>query len=376
MSVPTSAPVLIVIDALDESGSKESRLHILQALTSMEVAPLPPNVRILITSRPLNDIIEKLHSPSRIQSKSMDEISMDTAKHDIEIYIQHQLRSLADSLSEAEIHHLAGISHGLFEWARLACEFIKSSEGAATTTERYRSLMSVISGGSRNLLDDMYKVILDNAIGKADTTRARFCSVMCQILCTKEPLSMDALNAMRSKFPKREDKYDVNLILQSMGALLSGVADRSTAVRPLHASFFDFLTDGSRSGEFAIDVGGMDVSLALASLSIMQEELCFNICQLESSYMWNSEVKDLDLKVKQQISVCLSYACRFWVDHAKNVKNGENLEKEVKTFFKEKFLFWMEVLSLLKSLNNAPAALIGIAQWMEVSLLQLQDEYD
>ncbi|KAG6329739.1 hypothetical protein ID866_9350 [Astraeus odoratus] len=127
----------------------------------------------------------------------------------------------------------------------------------------------------------------------------------------------------------------------------------------------------SGSGEFAIEVGGMHVNLALASLGIMEEELCFNICQLESSYMWNSEVEDLDLRVKWQISVYLSYACRFWVDHAKDVKNGESLAKKIKTFFKEKFLFWMEALTLLKSLNNAPAALIGIIQWMEGILLEI-----
>ncbi|KAG6330946.1 hypothetical protein ID866_8144 [Astraeus odoratus] len=376
ISTRRSAPVLIVIDALDESGNEDSRLHILQTLASVEVASLPAVVRILVTSRPLNDIIETLHGASHVKSKSMDEISIDTAKHDIQVYIRHQLRTLADSPSEDEIGCLAEISDGLFEWARLACEFIKSSKEATTTTERYQELMSVISGGSKDLLDDMYKVILDNAISKSNTTRARFRSVMCQILCTKEPLSIDSLNAMRSKFSRREDKYDVNLILRSMGALLSGVADRSTPVRPLHASFFDFLTDGLRSGEFAIDIGSMHVNLALASLGIMEEELCFNICQLESSYMWNSEVKDLDLRVKQRISVYLSYACRFWVDHVKDVKNGEHLQKEVKHFFKEKFLFWIEVLSLLQSLNNATAALIVIAQWMEVGLLSFQNEYD
>ncbi|KAG6326636.1 hypothetical protein ID866_12453 [Astraeus odoratus] len=342
----------------------------------MEVALLPSNVRILVTSRPLNDIVEKLHNTSHIKSKSMDEISIDMAKHDIRVYIQHQLSTSMYSLSEMEIGRLVDTSDGLFEWARLACEFIQSPEEAATPIERYQQLMSAMSGGSGDLLDNMYKAILENAIGKSQTARDRFHSVMCQILYTKEPLSIDSLNAMRQNFSKSEDIYDVNLTLQSMGALLGGIADRSKPVRPLHASFYDFLSDTSRGGEFAIDVGDMHHNLALASLNIMQEKLCFNICQLESSYMWNAEVKDLNLRVKKFISAYLSYACRFWVDHAKGVKNGERLVKQVKIFFKEKFLFWMEALSLLESLNNAPAALASIAQWMEVGLLQSKKGHD
>ncbi|KAG6331311.1 hypothetical protein ID866_7778 [Astraeus odoratus] len=371
ISVCTRAPILIVVDALDESGDEASRLHILEILTSLEVASLPPNIRILITSRPLTDITERLQSVLHIKSKSMDGISIDTAKSDIQVYIKHQLRTLVDGLSEKETGFLAEMSDGLFEWARLACEFIRSFKEATTPSKQYQSLILAMSGGREDLLGNMYKAILDNALGKSYGTYVRFRSVMCQILCTKEPLSIDSLNAMRRKFPEKEDIYDVDLILRSLGALFSGIVDRSTPVRPLHASFYDFLTEGPWSEEFAVGIKEMHMSLALASLNVMQEELCFNICNLENSYMRNSAVKDLNVKLKEYISSHLSYACRFWVDHAKEVKYNKNLEKLVKAFFKEKLLFWMEALSLLKGLNNAPTALLCIAQWMEVGLLQL-----
>ncbi|KIO01495.1 hypothetical protein M404DRAFT_149778, partial [Pisolithus tinctorius Marx 270] len=48
--------VVVVIDALDESGEVLSRKHILSLLTSKEAANMPPNFRVLLTSRALPDI--------------------------------------------------------------------------------------------------------------------------------------------------------------------------------------------------------------------------------------------------------------------------------------------------------------------------------
>jgi hypothetical protein len=52
-------PLLIVIDALDESGDKESRQAILAILAS-KAADLPSNFRILVTARAEQDILKAL----------------------------------------------------------------------------------------------------------------------------------------------------------------------------------------------------------------------------------------------------------------------------------------------------------------------------
>ncbi|KAG6329110.1 hypothetical protein ID866_9979, partial [Astraeus odoratus] len=86
-----NGPLVIVIDALDESGDEMSRMHILDILASTQVASLPSNIRMLITSRGLSDITEKLLGSSHIESKSMDDISAETVQHDIELYITKRL---------------------------------------------------------------------------------------------------------------------------------------------------------------------------------------------------------------------------------------------------------------------------------------------
>ncbi|KAG6334914.1 hypothetical protein ID866_4175 [Astraeus odoratus] len=363
-------PVVIVIDALDESGDEASRRSILDVLASVEPASLPQNIRILVTSRPLPDIIRKFGGSTHVKPKSMDEISSESATHDIQLYISSQLESSGYGLPEKAVTRLAEMSDGLFEWARLACEFIGFPKEAATPMERYEDLLSAMDGGGAGLLDGMYGTILKDMVGDSERTRSRFYSVMRQILWTLQPLSMDALNTMRRNFSREEDIYDVNLILRSMGALLSGTADRCTPVRPLHASFYDFLMDASRGGKFAVEVGDIHLDLAFASLKVMQDGLHFNICQLESSYLKNSQLKDLDLRIKNNIPSQLSYACQFWVDHVQQTKFDFQLGKEVEAFFEEKVLFWMEVLSLLKVLNTAAGSLAGIAQWMDGGFLK------
>ena len=57
--LPTDHPILLVIDALDESGDPQSRKHLLPILANCAIE-LPSNVQILLTSRPLDDILSAL----------------------------------------------------------------------------------------------------------------------------------------------------------------------------------------------------------------------------------------------------------------------------------------------------------------------------
>ena len=343
--------VVIVIDALDETGVEASRSHILSVLASAQVAQLPSSYRVLIASRPLPDILEALQDVPHITSKSMDDISIASAEHDVHLYVSTQLgRKLMDRFTIEQISRLVQLADGLFEWARLACEFIKSHKGGFTAMERYEALVSVSPGAGKGLLDEMYLTILRDIIEDDLKARARFHSVMRQILWTQEPLPVKSLNAIRRNFPDNE-LSDVKAILDPMGALLSGIVDVSTPVRALHASFYDFLTNPARSMEFAIKMEDVHCQLAWACVQVMQTGLCFNICQLETSYLPNSKVPDLDWRVHEYIPAHLSYACQLWAIHVQEAQFGRNLAQEMELLLKDKLLFWIEALSLLKVLN-------------------------
>ena len=196
-------------------------------------------------------------------------------------------------------------------------------------------------------------------------TRVR--SVMGQVLASLEPLSITALNAIRRHFPGVAGSYNVELVMAPLGSLLAGTTDSHSPIRPLHASFYDFLTDGSRSKKFFIDKSLAFDGLAFASLQVMQTGLHFNICSLESSYLSNSLIPDLEQRVKESIPSELSYSCRFWGTHVQATSFDSSLAQEVGAFLdEERLLFWLEALSLLKGVGGSVTTLSSIADWLEV----------
>ena len=294
--------VVIVIDALDESRTRAGILNIL----ATRGADLPANVRILLTSRPLADIRKSLHTKSHILTRSLDDIDCVSTTRDITLYISTELKEVDGTFGDEHFRQLAAKSDGLFEWARLACDFIRPEIGVIPQ-ERFRQIMSHSSDG-RTLLDEMYTTFLKDLI-KGSSVLTRFRSVMRQILWSKEPLSVEALDSMREMFPLETDRYSARIILDFLASFLSGTTDTSTAVRPLHTSFYDFLLDKNRSGEFFIDEAKMHSDLALASLCIMQTGLQFNMCALATSYVYNLDVVDLAKRVEKNIPMHLLYSC-------------------------------------------------------------------
>jgi hypothetical protein len=198
----------------------------------------------------------------------------------------------------------------------------------------------------------------------------RFRSVMGQILGTAEPLPLASLNAMRDRFPEREDHFDVKLMVTCMGSLLSGTTNPDSPIRPLHASFSDFLMDEPSSGEFFIDLSKARHDLAFASLRVMEHGLHFNICDLKSSYLPNSEDPGLQERVKKCIPPHLSYSSPFWTSHVRTTVFDKELAKEVKSFFDhERLFFWLKSLALINALSGAATALVLIPQWLKVRTL-------
>ncbi|KAL4064052.1 hypothetical protein V8B97DRAFT_1349523 [Scleroderma yunnanense] len=355
--------VVIVIDALDESGVDATRECILDIFAT-QGADLPANVRILLTSRPLMDIKEALQSKQHILARSLDDIHSESTTRDITLYISTKLKKLSGTFCDADFKQLAAKSGGLFEWARLACDYILPRVGVRPK-ERFQKIMSH-SGDGRNLLDEMYTTFLTDLIQGSTDVLDNFRSVMRQVLWSKEPLSISAMDAMRSKFSRDDEHYSVGIIFDFMASFLTGTMDTSTPIRPLHASFYDFLLDEKRSGEFYIDEGDIHHDMAIASLRTMQAGLRFNICALPTSYVCNSDVIDLAERVEDNISLHLLYACRFWATHLQDSRFDPGLAKYVRAFVTGgQILFWMEALGVSKFIGEAYRTLVAAKRWLE-----------
>jgi hypothetical protein len=350
-------PVLLVIDAFDESSADHNSRRLLLKLLTKDSAQLPSNFRILITSRPERDVILSLSSSPLRASDSFDlGVGGPAILSDIECYVRHKLEEAEDDrLSDAQIELLAEKAEGLFQWASTACKALLARPAGLSLQRRFETRLGPILNGAHSL-DALYSTLLDQLFLDEDALPV-FCSVMAQILSSSVPLSIDTLDELRRAGTSR-DRDEVASVVQHMGALLSGVVDRSKPVRPLHTSFRDFLQEETRSGKWHVRTQDGDPIMALGSFRIMQRLLRFNICGLESSYARNEDVVDLPARIERAVPPSLAYAACRWKDHL--TSSSLELSNATREFLLGKLIFWFELLGLLGHIKRAASSLEAI----------------
>jgi len=143
---------------------------------------------------------------------------------------------------------------------------------------------------------------------RLDKIKSRTVTVMQQVLYTLEPLPIDGLDVMHRHFSHKDSKFNVVIVLHFWVhcQVVSLIAPCLSIPSIPH-----FLIS------WLINLG-VEITL-LGSLTfrwtlllhhfVLQEGLCFNICDLQSSYLLNSEVPDLTERVKAKILPHLSYSC-------------------------------------------------------------------
>jgi hypothetical protein len=147
--------------------------------------------------------------------------------------------------------------------------------------------------------------------------------------------------------------------------------DGKGVIRVRHLSIIDFLKDLRCPKDFQVDIEQANLDVGLACLSTMINGLKFNICKLESSLISNDDVKDLDHRIKENISDVLQYSCIHWSSHVCSVPYSTDLAvaEFLGEFFKnEQPLYWMEVLSILGKVGAGMQGLRQVISWTKASI--------
>jgi len=360
-------PILVVIDALDESGGATGRIG-LHTFLAKNLIRLPSNFRVLITSRPEDGIESAFVGAPSVKIKYMnDPVLAATVHDDILAFLQEKLPS---SEFKEYGHALATRAEGVFQWAAVASGYILDPPeffglDKQKCIEHLLRLTADCSG--QDPLDDLYKQVLEGYFTHP-TSRSLFRSVVGQLITSIEPLTICSLTTLRkhASGDARDDRDAVVRLLRLLGSLLSNASssDESLCIVPLHTSFRDFLTNKEKSGDFCVGLRDAHRHLAHSCLGLLLNDLKFNICNLESSYLANNDVKDLNTRIDEHIPPALLYACRFWGDHLEHTDFKTDLFGKLQTFFKEKFIFLLETLSLTSDMGLASPALSILNVWL------------
>jgi hypothetical protein len=148
---------------------------------------------------------------------------------------------------------------------------------------------------------------------------------------------------------------------------------KACRVYSYHKSFLDFMFDGTRFVDQELAViccppPDLEFCLAASCFRLMKS-LRFNICNLPSSFLNDSEVDSLSTDIESNISSSLIYACRHWAAHLVKIPAGvqdirQDIMDQMQDWLYGRVLFWMEAMSLLGVVGECYHALVAARKWL------------
>jgi len=371
-------PTLVIVDALDECKDEEPGSAILSILS--RYVDQIPKVKFFITRRHEPRIRSGFCLKSLVQITEvfkLHEVKPEVVDKDIELFFCTQFASLAQNRSDcdltedwpspSDIKILCKKAAGFFIYTSTVIKFVMLSRNCPPTQQLHRitSLPQSTFHEGRSGIDILYTQVLKQAVDDIDIDdeepHSCFRTVVGAVLLLFNPLSVEVLSDLLGV-------VSVSTTLRPLHSLLHIPISKVTPIHIFHKSFPDFLMDPKRCTDqrFFIDPSIHHREILLLCLKLMKKRLKKNICNLDD-YVLLGNVKGLPDHRLAYIGDALGYACCFWTNHLMSIPGSgpgvEEVWKAIDDFFTMDLLFWIEVLSLMESIDVCVYALNNIQQW-------------
>ncbi|KAG8709661.1 hypothetical protein FRC11_005339 [Ceratobasidium sp. 423] len=352
--------LVIVIDALDECDNQGGVETLLDRLFRF-AADIP--LKFFVTSRPEPEIYRRMMLDVRSRAAlHLHDIETSLVQSDIELFLKEELAFM--SPTAAQIEQLTQRSGSLFLYAATLVRYIQFGQRFADPRQRLQSVLSLTPESTKKHaeIDALYMAILASALEEArmeEHEAGDVKLVLRTVLFVQEPISVETI----AVFAGLDDPQRVSFALQPLRSVLHQ-SEVTRLVSTLHASFPDFMFNHERSGQYYCDVLEQSQVLAEGCFLLMKEQLRFNICDLDSSFIPDEKVENIQDRIKDKISPSLAYASRYWANHLKLAPQSDTLLEMLDEFISNRLLFWMEVLSLRREIAVGIDALFSIMQWL------------
>ena len=391
-------PIIFVIDALDECGGQlnsngtlnDAETHrivsdMLEALVKFSNSSVKLPVKFLVTSRPETHIRDT-HVSDVAFSKvlRLHAVNKQQVTADIRLYISNRLLAtpaLRGVFTDKDVEALVRLSDGLFIVAATALEHAFGA-GIEFAEARFKSLLdssrSRLSVRAIVPLDRMYAVIIEEAakVGDIETDKLNgLRRILAALLSARMTLSVAALAELLD-VPTGQ----LRISLTRLHAVVHVPDDDNDAgLRPLHASFGDYLF-GRASKRIRISESLGSMAMANGCLQVLEKRLHFNVSQSRSSFEPNPENRPTG------ITLALEYACLQWIDHVSGLLESSRteerlsstirsrvqswigytphqsmLDERINEVIRPRLMFWLEVMSILGQVHRAAAMLMFAA---------------
>lgn len=353
---PSLKRTYLIIDALDECTTDlDFLLHLV-----VRESRGSPQVKWIVSSRNRFDIEQHLNIAAGIDPFSL-ELNKASVSEAVENFIQRKVDDLAtlqeysDETRDAISCYLSSNSQGTFLWVALVCQGLERSLPWLA-----REKMKAFPPG----LNALYGRMIDQVHNSGDAeTCKRILAVMSTVY---RPITFHELPSLIELPDYFSDcPQALSQIIAICGSFLTVHEDTIVFV---HQSAKEFLLEETQNGIFPRGIEAEHCTIFSRSLQAMFKTLRRDIFQLRSPGFPIEKV----IPPSPNPLAAIEYACVFWVDHLQDSgfnqidETGISVGWSIETFLQQKYLQWIEALSILKSLSYGISAMLKLVCLVQV----------
>ncbi|KAK5805931.1 hypothetical protein VI817_000189 [Penicillium citrinum] len=354
---PTLQMTYLVIDALDECTNG---LHFLLDLIVQE-SSVNPQIKWVVSSRNWPEITERLDIATQLAPISL-ELNETSVSEAVDSFIQHKVWELAkakrysDKTRNGVQSYLSSNSQGTFLWVALVCQNLEKIR-----INILKKLKSFPPG-----LEALYGRMIGQVRESED---AELCKEILAIMSTVfRPIT---LHELTSFIELPDDDYDDLVSLEEIIAICgSFLTVREHTVLFVHQSAKEFLLKEARSEILPRGIEAEHDMIFRRSLDVIFKKLQRDIWDIKLPGLHTKDI----CKPSPNPLAAVEYTCVYWMDHlGASLLNGAcelgaYNRGSVDTFLHQKFLHWLEALSILGSVSDGIQVMQKLEILIEVSV--------
>jgi hypothetical protein len=358
---PRLCTTYLTIDALDECVTDLPKLLDFVAKQSSTSV----RVKWIVSSRNWPNIEAQLERAGHKVELSL-ELYVQSVAATVDLFIWQKVDELAREnqykaeVRHAVLQHLTLNANDTFLWVALVCQDLKK-------TPKWNVLNKLASFPPG--LDSLYKRMMHQT---SESDGAEICRhILASTAILYRPVTISELVVLVEQL---EDLDDLESVREIVGFCGSFLTLREDTVYFVHQSAKDFLIAKAYNETFPDGIEDVHRSIFSRSLAILSRTLHRDMYSLEAP---GYPIENVKLPEADPLVVS-GYPCVYWIDHlcdsnAKFLENsGGDLQvaEVLKVFLRKKYLYWLEGLSLCKSVGKGVVSMTKLWSLVRVSRLK------
>ncbi|KAL6800064.1 hypothetical protein J3E68DRAFT_448458 [Trichoderma sp. SZMC 28012] len=278
------------------------------------------------------------------------ELNSESVSAAIRTYIYYQVELLSkekryqqdirDSIQE----YLIDNADGTFLWVALVCEMLKK----APSFDRRPKQAAYPPG-----LDNIYQRMMEKVLGSEFHWGSRILAIS---TVARRPLSIQELETLTFSPSNSNDAIESleKRWEEALGYCGNFLTKRRGVVYFIHQSAKDFIINKAFDKLFSDGTEHINRHIFKVSISAMMKTLRRDIYGLTKPGFLIGDLTSQDVPSPDPLAP-VGYCCAYWIDHfgeSTSHSGDESCQELIYNFLKEKYIYWLESLSLLRNVYH------------------------